>query len=142
MNPTDFAEMLGCEPHMPAPRPWEPLREQTSDEAKQSGRRVFANRYYCVSVISSRDFGKMKCLMISNADQSARRDWREFQQIKNELCGPEWEAVELYPAESRKLDPSNAFLLYCWPTLPIRLGQYVRDVRTPGESIAPQRRFK
>ena len=29
------------------------------------------------------------------------RDWRHFQQIKNELVGPECEAVELYPAESR-----------------------------------------
>jgi hypothetical protein len=41
------------------------------------------------------------------------RDWRHFQQIKNELVGPECEAVELYPAESRKVDTSNKYHLWC-----------------------------
>jgi hypothetical protein len=40
------------------------------------------------------------------------RDWRHFQQIKNELLGPECEAVELYPAESRKVDTANKFHLW------------------------------
>lgn len=40
------------------------------------------------------------------------RDWRHFQQIKNELLGPECEAVELYPAESRKVDESNKYHLW------------------------------
>jgi len=40
------------------------------------------------------------------------RDWRHFQQIKNELIGPECEAVELYPAESRKWDESNKYHLF------------------------------
>jgi hypothetical protein len=40
------------------------------------------------------------------------RDWRHFQQIKNELLGPECEAVELYPAESRKWDESNKYHLF------------------------------
>lgn len=39
------------------------------------------------------------------------RDWRHFQQIKNELIGPECEAIELYPAESRLVDTSNKFHL-------------------------------
>jgi hypothetical protein len=39
------------------------------------------------------------------------RDWRHFQQIKNELLGEECEAVELYPAESRKVDTSNKYHL-------------------------------
>lgn len=41
------------------------------------------------------------------------RDWRHFQQIKNELVGEENEAVELYPAESRKTDTSNKYHLWC-----------------------------
>jgi len=41
------------------------------------------------------------------------RDWRHFQQIKNELIGEEHEAVELYPAESRKVDTSNKYHLWC-----------------------------
>jgi hypothetical protein len=40
------------------------------------------------------------------------RDWRHFQQIKNELLGPECEAIELYPAESRKVDESNKYHLW------------------------------
>ena len=36
--------------------------------------------------------------------RSDRRDWRAFQQIKNELVGPEHEGVELFPAESRRVD--------------------------------------
>lgn len=39
------------------------------------------------------------------------RDWRHFQQIKNELLGEECEAVELYPAESRLVDTSNKYHL-------------------------------
>lgn len=39
------------------------------------------------------------------------RDWRHFQQIKNELIGEECEAVELYPAESRLVDTSNKYHL-------------------------------
>lgn len=40
------------------------------------------------------------------------RDWRHFQLIKNQLIGEECEAVELYPAESRKVDTSNKYHLY------------------------------
>jgi hypothetical protein len=40
------------------------------------------------------------------------RDWRHFQLIKNQLIGEECEAVELYPAESRKVDTSNKYHIY------------------------------
>ena len=40
------------------------------------------------------------------------RDWRHFQEIKNQLIGPECEAVELYPAESRLADSSNKYHLW------------------------------
>lgn len=41
--------------------------------------------------------------------------FRDFQRIKNELVGPEWEAVELYPAESRLVDSANQYHLWCQP---------------------------
>ena len=56
-------------------------------------------------------------------------DWRHFQRIKNELCGPEREAIELYPAESRLVDTNNQFHLFVFEaemTLP--LGYVKRDV--------------
>ena len=51
----------------------------------------------------------------SAATASMVQDWRHFQQIKNELAGPEREAVELYPAESRKIDTSNKWHLWVLP---------------------------
>jgi len=43
------------------------------------------------------------------------RDWRHFQQIKNEVVGPEREAIEVYPAESRKVDTCNKHHLWVLP---------------------------
>lgn len=51
-------------------------------------------------------------LSIKANDRSPCRDWREFQRIKNELLGPEFEAVELYPAESRLVDSANQYHLW------------------------------
>ena len=51
-------------------------------------------------------------LSIKSWDKSARHDWRELQQIKNELVGPEFDALELYPAEDRKVDTVNQFHLW------------------------------
>lgn len=58
------------------------------------------------------------------------RDWRHFQQIKNELIGPECEAIELYPAESRKVDTSNKYHLWAVrdPTFRFPVGFQKRDV--------------
>ena len=36
-----------------------------------------------------------------------------MQRIKNELCGTETEAVEIYPAESRLADTANQYHLWC-----------------------------
>lgn len=51
-------------------------------------------------------------LSIRRLDRRAVHDWRHFQRIKNELCGPEWEGLELYPAESRLNDEANQYHLY------------------------------
>ena len=42
-------------------------------------------------------------------------DWREFQEIKNDLCGKEREAIEIYPSESRLVDEANTFHLWVLP---------------------------
>jgi hypothetical protein len=70
-------------------------------------------------------------LNIRRTDGFPGRDWRHFQQIKNELIGPECEAIELYPAESRKVDTSNKYHLYCStdPTFRFPVGWEKRDVR-------------
>ncbi len=53
-------------------------------------------------------------LDISRHDGQACTNWREFQQIKNELVGPEFEAVELFPAESRLVDTANQYHLWVY----------------------------
>jgi len=74
---------------------------------------------------------------------TARHDWREFQGIKNQIAGPECEAFELYPAESRLLDPSNYYTLWCFPGLKqIKVGvNQGRRVLDADEALAPQRAF-
>jgi hypothetical protein len=52
-------------------------------------------------------------LSIRRVDREAIHDWRDLQRIKNQLVGPECEAVELYPAESRLVDTANQYFLYC-----------------------------
>lgn len=54
-------------------------------------------------------------LSIKSRDKAPVRDWREFQRIKNELVGPECEAIELYPAESRLVDTANQYHLFAVP---------------------------
>jgi hypothetical protein len=54
-------------------------------------------------------------LSIKRHDRACIHDWREFQRIKNELCGTDSEAVELYPAEGRKADVANQYHLFALP---------------------------
>ena len=55
---------------------------------------------------------RMVWLSIKRRDKEPIRDWRDLQRIKNELIGPENEAIELFPAESRLVDTSNQYHLY------------------------------
>lgn len=54
-------------------------------------------------------------LSIKRNDKACVHDWRDIQRIKNDVCGPEREAVELYPAESRLMDTSNQYHLWVIP---------------------------
>lgn len=82
--------------------------------------------------------GNCMMLQVCRADGGSACDWRHLQQIKNQLCGDEWEAVELFPAESRLKDPSNA--RYLWAcSRPFPFGFHGRLVLDAHEAIAPQR---
>lgn len=48
-------------------------------------------------------------------DRKPIHDWRVLQRVKNELAGPEAEAVELYPRESRLVDTANSYWLWVAP---------------------------
>jgi hypothetical protein len=84
--------------------------------------------------------GRWAQIGISSKDGAPRHDWREFQKIKNDLVGTNWEAVELYPDEQRLLDPSNYYILWCAPKIPV--GKFIgREIRNETNCIAPQRPF-
>jgi hypothetical protein len=54
----------------------------------------------------------MAHLSIRRFDRAAVHDWRHFQMIKNDIFGPEAEAAEVYPAESRLVDQANQYHLW------------------------------
>ena len=90
-------------------------------EIERVGRRArFRNSRYNVTRMESVDSGdpeasKIVHLSISRNDREAFGDWRDLQRVKNELVGPHWEAVELYPAEQRLVDGANQRHLWCFP---------------------------
>jgi hypothetical protein len=51
-------------------------------------------------------------LTIERLDLALCHDWQVFQTIKNEIVGPEYEAVEMYPAHSRLMDEANKYHLW------------------------------
>lgn len=75
-------------------------------------------------------------LSIKRLDREVIHDWRDIQEIKNMLVGPENEGIEIYPAESRLVDCANQY--HCWvfvdPTVRILVGWKTRMVMTPEEA--------
>lgn len=76
---------------------------------------IFVNDRYQVNVKLFPDWDSLIQLSIKRLDKQAVHDWRDFQLIKNKICGEEREAVELYPAESRLVDTSNQYYLFVLP---------------------------
>ena len=81
-------------------------------------------------------------LSIKRLDKQSIHDWRELQQIKNELVGKENEAIEIYPAESRMVDTSNQYHLWVFidPTYRIPMGfneRFVSDASVGGSKQRP-----
>jgi len=54
-------------------------------------------------------------LIIRRHDGEPCKDWKDCQKIKSQLIGPEYEAVELFPAESRLIDTANEYHLWVHP---------------------------
>jgi hypothetical protein len=78
---------------------------------------VYVNDVYTVRM---RDAAPFIQLDIARLDGQPYTSWRDFQRIKNELVGPECEAVELFPAESRLVDTANQYHLWVNPCASFR----------------------
>lgn len=78
---------------------------------------IFKNNLFQVNIrrLFVEDLGDMLHLSIKRIDREAFHDWRVFQRIKNELVGPSFEAVEIYPPESYLVDSANQYHLWVLP---------------------------
>ena len=92
-------------------------REIISAMLDEIGEEVYINDLYQVSVRrfhvpKTKENPGMHWLSIKRLDRATIHDWRELQEIKNEIIGCENEAVELFPAESRLVDTANQYHLW------------------------------
>jgi len=72
---------------------------------------VWVNNLYQVNVEYGPD-RQTAHLIIRRLDRQPIRNWQHFQTIKNDLLGPECEAVELYPPESHLVDEKHHYHLW------------------------------
>ncbi len=143
----------------PEDKPWQPLHRSTISLAEKAHVRalyaaagegeprdedeVWVNDEYQVFVtFIPREDGPgskdgMVHLSIKRNDKRPVQDWREKQAIKNEVVGPEREAIELYPAESRLVDEADQAHLWVFPVGdPLPIGFQQRRVQTDEERRA------
>jgi hypothetical protein len=105
---------------------------------------IFLNSRYQVTVwlmTAPEPFGEYVHLSIKTLDRQARHDWRDMQRIKNELCGPEFEGVEVFPAESRLVDTANQYHLFVFKSLKLPFGFTDRLVAEGSWENSKQRPF-
>lgn len=109
---------------------------------------VWVNSRYQVNVyrVEQSSWPELVWLSIKRRDKlpPGPERWRDFQRIKNELVGPENEAVEIYPAESRLVDTSNQFHLWVFTDPAVRLpfGFFERKILTTSGGGAVQQPFE
>lgn len=92
--------------------------------------RIAMNSHYQVAVyppMTGEPFGRIVHLSIKTHDRAARHDWRDLQRIKNEVVGPEFDAVEIYPDEHHVVDMANQYHL--WVFLDYKLPFGFKDGR-------------
>lgn len=81
-------------------------------------------------------------LSIKRIDKEPIMDWRDLQAIKSQLCGPEAEALQLFPAESRVVDTSNQYHLFVFmkgagrkhPRIPLGWGSGMKTDEPGGKA--------
>lgn len=92
------------------------LEEATREVERLKLQEIWINSIYQVNILrlkpNETKGPELIHLSIKRRDKDTCHDWRDFQRIKNELVGPEFEAVELYPAESRLVDTANQYHLW------------------------------
>lgn len=101
-------------------------RQQAKDAyADMLNDEIWCNDEYVVIVyrgdrvppdVNPEGWAELVWLSIRRQDRGALIDWRDLQEIKNQLVGEECDAVQIFPAESRLVDEANQFHLWCRST--------------------------
>lgn len=110
-----LAEMRKTDPTMTEEKLYEKLNEG----------QLWKNDLYTIAVYDQGEDGKggrFLHLSIKRNDREPIHDWRDLQRIKTELCGPEAEGVEIYPAESRVVDMANQYHLWVFTKAKLGFG--------------------
>lgn len=107
---------------------------------------MYVNSRYQVGVWFDGDdiyptFGRWAHLSIKTHDRAAFHDWRDFQRIKNDIIGPEFDAIEIYPCESKLVDTCNQYHLFVFKDLRLPMGFQSRLVSEGSTRGAEQRPF-
>jgi hypothetical protein len=109
---------------------------------------IFVNSRYQVNLKHlKKDDISFSCdvihLSIKSRDKEARHDWRDLQRIKNEIVGPQYEAVEIYPKEEFLVDTANQYHLWVFhdESISLPFGFRYRLVWDKGSSGSKQRPF-
>lgn len=70
----------------------------------------------CDELVHQEEFkGKCIWLSIKRRDKKPVNHWQDMQTIKNHLAGPDREAIQIFPAESRVVNTSNQYHLMVMP---------------------------
>jgi hypothetical protein len=120
------------------------LEGREGDEDMEQPDLVVKNSRYQVSLYFQvhPEFGEMAHLSIKTLDRAAHHDWRDLQRIKNELCGEQCDAVEIYPAESKLVDSANQYHLWVFRSYHLPFGFQTRLVADGSWRGTKQRPFE
>lgn len=94
-------------------KPFEKLPETVPYHPDGRLKMAYRNNLYSVQEFAFP--GGVTKLMIRRHDDQPMHNWKHLQRIKNEICGPEAIAIEVYPAESELVDVANIYWLFVMP---------------------------
>ena len=104
--------------------PWEPLRrkdlkpeERAWPERFGNFVEAFLNNIVSVQVyLRDTPWGFVRHLAVRRHDGKEVAGWDLLQRVKNEVVGPDWLALEVYPAEADVLDQAPMRHLFVVPS--------------------------
>ena len=146
--------LQGRKSTLQADEPWTPFQRAFGRDGKHQcfdGMHwfdIYKNSRYTVMtrVIKSSDPDAPEIihLSIKRNDKAPIVSWRDVKKIKNDLIGPECEAVQIFPAESRLVDTSNQYHVFVFndPTFRISFGYNERLVYEGNSNGAVQEPFE